>query len=93
MTKHLSHLAPALLSVLPATRAEESLIETRRRPPRPTLQLLCVHNFSNQVDEEAHRVNWEHSAIAMGVKLYSWSAVRRDLCVCECDTQVNLYVM
>lgn len=32
--------------------------------------LLCVDNFSNQVEEEACRVNWEHTGVAMSVKLY-----------------------
>lgn len=31
--------------------------------------LLCVDNFSNQVDEEACRVNWEHTGVATSVKL------------------------
>lgn len=32
--------------------------------------LLCIDNFSNQVEEEACRVNWEHTGVSISVKLY-----------------------
>lgn len=32
--------------------------------------LLCVGNFSNQVDKEAYGFNWEHTGVSTSVKLY-----------------------
>lgn len=46
--------------------------------------LLCVDNFSNQVDEEACRVNWEHTGVATSVKLYLRCIKRQRACFCVC---------
>lgn len=48
--------------------------------------LLCVDNFSNQVDEEACRVNWEHTGVATSVKLYLRCIKLQRACmfVCVC---------
>lgn len=39
---------------------------------RVAMLLLCVDNFSNQVDGEACRVNWEHAGAASRLKSYLW---------------------
>lgn len=45
--------------------------------------LLCVDNFSNQVDEEACRVNWEQTGVATSVKLY-FRCIKPQRAVCLC---------
>lgn len=49
----------------------ERIEASRRAPPLSNVLLLCPGNFSNQVDEEACGVNWEHAGVAASVKSYS----------------------
>lgn len=46
--------------------------------------LLCVDNFSNQVDEEACRVNWEHTGVTTSVKLYLRCIKPQRACLSVC---------
>lgn len=46
--------------------------------------MLCVDNFSNQVDEEARRVNWEHTGVATSVKLYLRCIKPQRACLSVC---------
>jgi len=55
--------------------------------------MLCVDNFSNQVDEEACRVNWEHTGVATCVKLYLRCIKPQRACLSLCMQVCTLGLM